>query len=98
VRTTPITKGVFEIFEIVDEMTITVDEAPKGVFDYMPTVLPLTQAQILAYPDGTWIETDALKSQILNTWDAFEPRPKGARYLWRRKQLLDQMGYAEVTR
>ncbi len=54
----------------------------------------LTREQITVYPDGTWIETDSQMTVILRTWGMNEPRPRDAVYLWRRKQLMDQLGYA----
>jgi hypothetical protein len=49
--------------------------------------------QVMKYQDGTWIETNADMTEILRTWDMCAPRPKDAVYLWRRKQLLDQLAY-----
>jgi hypothetical protein len=53
---------------------------------------PLTRAEIESYPDGTWIETDQFCTRILHTWPMDTPQPDGV-YLWRRKQLMDQLGF-----
>jgi hypothetical protein len=53
---------------------------------------PLTRAEIESYPDGTWIETDQFCTRILHTWSMDTPQPDGV-YLWRRKQLMDQLGF-----
>lgn len=54
----------------------------------------LSRKTIESYSDGTWIETDADMTKILCTWPPTVDRPEesvGAVYLWRRKQLLDQL-------
>ena len=55
----------------------------------------LTVKDIQHIPDGTWIETDSQMTKILRTWDMNEPRPKGVYFLWRWKQLRDQLAYGE---
>ena len=55
----------------------------------------LKSADIAKIEDGTWIETDQLMTKVLRTWHWNEPRPAGAPYLWRQKQLVDQLQYAE---
>lgn len=49
----------------------------------------------MQYPDGTWIETDSELTTVISTWFWNAPRPAGVCFLWRRKQLLDQIEYLE---
>lgn len=55
----------------------------------------ITKDKLLEYPDGTWIMTNHDLTEILNTAKWNEPKPSGSLngFWWRRKQLLDELGF-----
>ena len=54
----------------------------------------ITLAELLSYPDGTWIMTNHEITKVLDTARWTEPKPSGFLngFWWRRKQLMDQLG------
>lgn len=55
----------------------------------------ITLEQLLSYPDGTWIMTDRNMTTVLDSARWTEPKPSGflLGFWWRRKQLMDELGF-----